>query len=333
MGFFESLDSFVTGLLNSVSQSMSSGFAGTLYDMVGASLLLYYLIRGFMIFAGKIEAPAQELLYDFGAKMIIISFMMNYGGYLDNSLAIIDDLKTNLTGFTGNGIAGLMDDQLALGAEIASRLYDLDKSQYVPLEGGIASILAWTGVAVSLFVPFFIFIATTITLKLLTVTAPLFVFCLLYNFLRNTFNNWLQLILANVLTVIFIGISLRMGMSFFGQNITTLLIQANAISLIKVGFYILGFGLFMGFVSWLSLSYATQLASVSVESAAYSAGLRGIGKTFSGTKDSVQNTTRFGLGASGAGYNRAPTAYKVGSAIHRTVKAVANSVRNRAGKS
>lgn len=50
--------------------------------------------------------------------------MMNYGGYLDGALAIIDDLKTNLTGFTGNGIAGLMDDQLDLGTDIASQLFD-----------------------------------------------------------------------------------------------------------------------------------------------------------------------------------------------------------------
>ena len=88
--------------------------------------------------------------------MIIVAFMMNYGGYLDNSLAIIDDLKTSLTGFTGNGIAGLMDDQLELGSDIAGQLFDLDKSEYVPLEGGIASFLAWIGVAVSLFVPFII---------------------------------------------------------------------------------------------------------------------------------------------------------------------------------
>ena len=333
MRFFETIDSFITDLLASVSQSMSSGFANSLYSIVGASLLLYYTFKGFAIFAGKMEAPAKELLYDFASKMIIISIMMNYGGYLDGALAIIDDLKTNLTGFTGNGIAGLMDDQLDLGTDIASQLFDLDKSEYVPAEGLVASGLAWIGIAFSLFVPFFIFIFTTITLKLLTVTAPIFVFCVLYNFLRNMFNNWLQLIFANILTVVFIGISLRMGMSFFGKNITSLLLQASELNLIRVGFEILGFGILMAFISYLSLTYASQLASVSVEGAADSAGLRGRGGIFSSVKNAVQNTARFGMGASGAGYSRAPTAYKVGSAIHRTARAVANSVRNRAGKS
>ena len=60
----------------------------------------------------------------------------------------------HLTGFTGNGIAGLMDDQLDLGTDIASQLFDLDKSEYVPAEGVVASGLAWIGIAFSLFVPF-----------------------------------------------------------------------------------------------------------------------------------------------------------------------------------
>ncbi|MFZ7216084.1 type IV secretion system protein [[Pasteurella] aerogenes] len=333
MRFFESIDYFVIQLLNSVSQSMSSNFASTLFTVIGVSLTIYFLGKGFAVMAGKIEAPATALIYDFATKMIIVAFMMNYGGYLDNALSIIDDLKTSLTGFSGNGIAGLMDDQLELGADIAGQLFDLDQSEYVPLEGSIASMFAWIGVAVSLFVPFFIFITTTITLKLLTVTAPIFIFCLLYNFLRNTFNQWLQLILANILTVVFIGVSLRMGMSFFGKNITDLLVQASDINLIRVGFYILGFGLFMGFLSWLSLNYASQIASVSVEGVAYSAGLRGIGGVFSGAKNFMQNSVRFGMGASGAGYSRAPAAYKVGGAIHRTARAVTNSVRNRANKS
>ena len=39
------------------------------------------------------------------------------------------------TSFTGNGIAGLMNDQLELGSDIAGQPFDLDKSEYVPLEG------------------------------------------------------------------------------------------------------------------------------------------------------------------------------------------------------
>lgn len=333
MRFFESIDSFVIKLLDSVSQSMSSDFANSFFTIIGVTLTIYFLGKGFAIISGKIEASATALIYDFATKMIVVAFMMNYGGYLDNALSIIDDLKTSLTGFRGNGIAGLMDDQLELGSDIAAQLFDLDKSEYVPLEGGIASFLAWIGVAVSLFVPFIIFITTTITLKLLTVTAPIFIFCLLYNFLRNTFNQWLQLILANILTVVFIGISLRMGMSFFGKNISGLITQAKEFNLILIGFYVLLFGLFMGYLAYLSLNYASQLASVSVEGAAYYAGVRGMSGIFSGAKNSVQNIAHFSMGASGAGYSRAPTAYKVGSAIHRTARAVTNSARNRTGKS
>ena len=59
MRFFESIDSFVIQLLDSVSQSMSSNFASSLFTIVGVTLTIYYLGKGFAIMAGKIEAPVS----------------------------------------------------------------------------------------------------------------------------------------------------------------------------------------------------------------------------------------------------------------------------------
>ncbi|MBN6059385.1 type IV secretion system protein [Aggregatibacter actinomycetemcomitans] len=320
MRFFENIDSFVNQLLDSVSGSMSSDFANALFNIVGASLLIYYLGKGFLILAGKMESPATEIIYDFALKLIIISFMMNYGGYLDGALGIIDDAKTSLTSFTGSGLASLMDDQLELGSEVAGMIWSLDPAEYVPIEGGFGAGLAWLGVAFSLFVPMFIFITSTITLKLMTVTAPIFIFCLLYNFLRNTFNQWVQLILANILVVVFLGISLRMGMTFFGKNITVLTTQAQNLNLIRTGFEIFGFGIFVAYISYLSLHYAMQLASVSVESQAFS-------MAKDGAANAIKGSIRFAKGATGGGYSHAPATYKAGRAVNTAGKFAFNKSR------
>jgi type IV secretion system protein VirB6 len=49
---------------------------------------------------------------------------------------------------------------------------------------------------------------------LLSITAPIFIFCLMYGFLRPMFNNWLQNIFAAILTVLFSALSLRIVINF-----------------------------------------------------------------------------------------------------------------------
>ncbi|WP_407254302.1 type IV secretion system protein [Escherichia coli] len=67
-----------------------------------------------------------------------------------------------------------------------------DPSTYVKTDGAIASIFTYfAGYCCSLLCTI-VYFSAEVTLKVLTVTAPLFIICLSFWFFRQMFNSWLQ---------------------------------------------------------------------------------------------------------------------------------------------
>jgi type IV secretion system protein VirB6 len=75
----------------------------------------------------------------------------------------------------------------------------MDDPTYVKLNGGLAEVLVWGGAIVLLMAATFVNLLAEITILLMTTTAPLFIFCLLYGFLKPMFDNWLKTILPQLL--------------------------------------------------------------------------------------------------------------------------------------
>ncbi|WP_143370816.1 type IV secretion system protein, partial [Escherichia coli] len=69
-------------------------------------------------------------------------------------------------------------------------LHDLDDSEFIKDEGTIAELFVWGGTFALMIVTAFVSMVAEITIMLLSVTAPIFIFCLMYGFLRPMFNNW-----------------------------------------------------------------------------------------------------------------------------------------------
>ncbi|EGH26372.1 conjugal transfer protein, partial [Pseudomonas amygdali pv. mori str. 301020] len=59
-----------------------------------------------------------------------------------------------------------------------------------------------------------------VTIALLSITAPLFIFCLMFGFLRTMFNNWLQLIFSSILTVLFASLIVNISIAFMTDMMT-----------------------------------------------------------------------------------------------------------------
>ncbi|MCU6304199.1 type IV secretion system protein, partial [Enterobacter cloacae] len=49
------------------------------------------------------------------------------------------------------------------------------------------------------------------------ITAPIFIFCLMFGFIRVMFNNWLQSLFSSILTVLFASLVIRIAMDFQGD--------------------------------------------------------------------------------------------------------------------
>lgn len=147
------------------------------------------------------------------------------------------------------------------------------------------------------------FLAAEVTLKLLTVTAPVFIFCLMFGFLRQMFNSWLQLIFSSCLIFMFGSLALRAGTSFLNIVLSLAIDTVDNRNLIKIGATAAVAGIFMAWIIWQAKSYASQIAGVGVEGAMQGAAAMGIGA-------GVFGASRMARGALGMGRNAGIGAWK-----------------------
>jgi type IV secretion system protein VirB6 len=110
---------------------------------------------------------------------MVMIFVTNMGGWLDSSTQAIDGLKDSFSG----GDPWLWLDQLWTKVQqVAAFLMSKDPSTYVKTDGAIAAIFTYAGGIVALLLCSIVYFSAEVTLKVLTVTAPLFILCLSFGF-------------------------------------------------------------------------------------------------------------------------------------------------------
>lgn len=299
-GFFVRVGNFIDDTIARISAGVSSGYASDLNSLFPAAVSLFLLYKGYQVLAGKIDSPISDLVYDVTGKVIIMAFVMNYGGYLDATLSAIDGIKE---GFAGKeNLFELLDEQLSKIQELAGKILDAD-SDLVPLRGWGGSVLVWVGGLFALLVTALILLVTTVTLKLLAITAPIFLFCLMWGWLRQMFNQWLQLICANILTILFISLVGRLGINFYNEIITQLSATTQDSALLTNGFIALCAGVTVGVFSKLSLTIGQNIATVSIEGAAAALTSSTAGRALKKAFEGGRGAWRFGRGMQNSSSN------------------------------
>lgn len=96
----------------------------------------------------------------------------------------------------------------------------------------------------------------------MTTTAPIFIFCLIYGFLRPMFNNWLQVIFTAILTLMFSALSLRIAIEYLSNILDKASVGANANNIVTLAAQCCLAGIGSGFVVWLSAKIAGSLAGL-----------------------------------------------------------------------
>lgn len=363
--FFERTEGFIKDTLDYLASGFSDGYASTLSSLFPSAVTLFILFKGYQVLAGKIQSPAAEIIWDSAAKVIVLAFVMNYGGYLSMALGAVDWLKESFMG--GDKLFSMLDDQLELAQKLAGTIYALDDSDYVPLAGGIGALLVWVGAGIALLVAGLILLIAEVTLKLLSITAPIFIFCVMWGFLRQMFNQWLQLVFANILVVLFVGLVGKMGLKFFTTILDGLTASLGAekastagifsdgtvaeASLYTSGVIALCAGIVIGVFLYLSLDMGRNLATVSVEGSATALANSSLGRSIGFGKESLEkflssarNSYRFGRGAkrgyggnlpekpnSGSPY-RLSYSERAGQTLGRAGRALVNTFRNQGGR-
>ncbi|EHM4620432.1 type IV secretion system protein [Salmonella enterica] len=302
--FFSKIDSTIMASLKDSVAGKMAEYSAMMGTIIGITISLYVLWCGYLVFAGKLQRPIESIIWDLAKMGVILAFVMNAGGYLDLAVSAIDGLKSGLSGH--DNIWAALDKLWVKAQKITSTLMELD-DDYVPLTGAIGSILALLGTVVALGVSFIVFFIAEVTLLILTTTAPVFIFCMMYGFLRTMFNNWLQAIFASLITVMLGGLIFTSGISYYGDIID--IVQKSTKSNIEImGTMACVAGIIIGLVVFKASSIAHQLAGVSAQGAlegiamgAAAVGLFGAAKALSGmAKGGIKQGKGFVEGVKGA---------------------------------
>ena len=320
LGTFEFIEKQLIGGITQSTSGLMMEYSAMVMGLAAASATLYIMWRGYQTLAGKLSTPAEDVMWDIMRMAIILSFVANVSGYLDSVIDAIHGLKEGFSG--GDNIWQMLDTLWDKAKVLGKTLHDMDNSTYVKDEGMTAQFYVWLGVFVLMLVTAFVSMIAEVMILLLSITAPIFIFCLIYGFLRPMFNNWLQNIFAAILTVLFSALSLRMVINFMTKILTQSLAGAAQSNIVELGAQVCLAGICAAIMVYLSAKLAGALAgagatvsmqglaAVGIGAAAFGAGklAAGAGKQTTRTlQDTIQGWRDASAGkpGSGPGYSAA----------------------------
>lgn len=308
-----------TGMNNAIMDGLNTALAGqtSIYStMINAitisSFTAFIMWRGYQTLGGKLQQPIEEVVWDTARMLLIMMFVLNRGGWLDVTISAINGLKDGLSG--SDNVWQVLDTLWAKSQELGSRLYEMDDSQYVPLEGAIAEFLVWAGTIFILIIATIVNELAEITILLISTTAPIFIFCLLYGFLKPMFDNWFKTIITAILTIMFSALFLRIVINYISAILESASKVAAESNMVTIAAQVLLASVGSGVLIWFSAKIAQALGGAAVQatmqaiskaglSTAASAGVAAGGAAIKAVTPHVVAAGKDAMKAAGAAYS------------------------------
>lgn len=295
-GVFTGMNNAIMGGLNTVLAGQTSVYGTMISVIVSSSFIAYISFKGYQTLAGKLHKPVEDVAWDFGRMLLIVMFVTNLGGWLDITISAINGLKNGVSG--SDNIWTLLDTVWRKAQELGQTLYDKDDSIYVKLNGGFAEALVWGGAIFVLVVTTFVNLLAEITILLMSTTAPIFIFCLLYGFLRPMFDNWLKIIFTAILTIMFSALFVRISINYTNDILDAATNSANMSNMVTLAAQCLlaavGAGIFVLFSAKISMALGGAATQATMQGIAMS----GISSLGSKAKSAAPGALK--VGAAGA---------------------------------
>ncbi|QYM96570.1 type IV secretion system protein [Dickeya ananatis] len=294
-GIFVGMDKNIMDGLNAVLAGQSSTYGTMISVIIVNSFTLFILYRGYQTLGGKLQTPVEDVVWDVGRMLLITTFVLNLDGWLDTSIAAIEGLKDGISG--NDNIWALLDTVWAKAQTLGQMLLNLDTSTYVKLNGGLAEVLVWGGVIVLLLAATFVNLLAEITILLMTTTSPLFIFCLLYGFLKPMFDNWLKTIFTAILTIMFSALSIRIVINYLNKILDAATTTSAESNMVTLAAQCLLAGIASGTVVWFSAKIANALSGVAVQAALQGAAMSGLCGLASTSSEAAKPAMKTGVAA------------------------------------
>lgn len=197
---FSEIDDAFTKIIEGFTKIISNNISHDLAIIMGACLTLYVILFGIGVWFGKIQSPGHEFVYNILRMLFLIAIIDNSGGILDiakNAVLSFGNIGSGGAGNGENGI-GYLDDSVIVTAQVIARFADT-----VPwYMRGFVLILFWASWFMFTVPIFGILLVSKITLYFLLAFAPLFIFFLMWGFLKDSFARYLKALMTTSLIML-----------------------------------------------------------------------------------------------------------------------------------
>lgn len=273
-GFFVKFNTTIMDAINQLGATYQAQYSTGIMSLMLGSITLYVVWFGYSTLGGKQPTPVPDLVWNLARFAIIITFITNAGGYLTSLSAALEGLKEGFSGSTS--VWATLDQLWESTQKLATKVYEQDNSTYVPLEGGIGLALVWGGSIVLMLISSVVFLTADLTMKFMLITAPIFIFCLMFGFLRPMFNNWVQLIFSSILTVLFASLVINLAVNFQGDILTQVSAQVDGNNIVTMGAMGGVVGVLAAMLVTISAGFAAKLAGAGAEGAIQGMAMAGL---------------------------------------------------------
>lgn len=264
-GLFTTIEQAVQSKLSALISTYLIVFAEKMIFLIQAGAPILILYYGYSIMSSRgSNATVSEMMWNLARIGMIFAFMQNTGNLLDLSIGFIQELKGGFVG--ADSVFSLLDQQLLVTQGLTASIGKLDNS-WVGGIGILSCTMVWLGTIILLSSAAIVFISAEVVLVLLLTTAPIFIGCLAYGFLKESFNGWLRAILSCIITFIFASLVVRISINLSVGLIADLVQNPEQYGLMTVGANVLITGIIISYLIFLASRMAGNIAGVAASSA------------------------------------------------------------------
>ncbi|HAX5102310.1 TPA: type IV secretion system protein [Escherichia coli] len=273
-GTFVGVEKYLIGGITDATQGVMMSYSSMMMGLAGTSATIYIMWRGYQTLAGKLSTPIEDVIWAIMRMAIILSFVANINGYLDGVIDAINGIKE---GFSSSTSIWQLLDTLWNNAKILGKtLHDLDGSEFIKDEGTIAELFVWGGTFALMIITAFVSMIAEVMILLLGLTAPIFIFCLMYGVLLPMFNNWLQNIFTAILTILLSSLALRIVINYLTLVMKKAISIANNSTIVELGAQVCLAGVCAAVLVYISAKLAASLAGAGATATMQGAAALGI---------------------------------------------------------
>ncbi|WP_210532027.1 type IV secretion system protein [Pantoea ananatis] len=283
-GFWVHLDSVLTRLMVQATTGISDQLSTSVLTMTSVGVTCVVTYYGYLTLAGKMDKPVEDTVMHLALMGIIVSILSNYGGMMSMIQDGITGLKEGIG--TGENIWGKLDGLWLKTQQVADKLYQMD-SDYFPLKGALGMTAVWVGSLCVMIITSLVTLVAQITLQILSVIAPLFIYCLAWGWFRTMFTKFLETITSTFLTIILIGVFATAATYVINGVLTDSVANPDS-NILTSAFGVLAAGALCGILTFLAPKIAGVLAGASIAQAVGSAASRGLSTAATAGADQVK---------------------------------------------